>query len=102
MIPILQEYHGMDLQEAVDCVGEMCKMTIDAFEENRKRIPSFGCPKLDRDVANYVQGLQDWIFNQIEDRLAAARVPAHVDIRFEIRDDAGIPVLRLDVNGFEK
>lgn len=65
MIPILQTYHGMDLQEAVDYVGEMCRVTIDAFVENKKRIPSFGCPKLDRDVAGYVQGLQDWIVGSL-------------------------------------
>ena len=65
MIPILQTYYGMDLQDAVDHVGELCKMTIDDFVENKNRIPSFGCPKLDRDVANYVQGLQDWIVGSL-------------------------------------
>ena len=65
MIVILQENYGMELQEAVDYVGEMCRLTINNFIENKKHVPSFGCPKLDQDVAGYIQGLQDWIVGSL-------------------------------------
>ena len=64
MIPILMELQGLDLQSAVDFVGGLCKQTIDAFVENQRNLPSFG-PELDRDVALYVQGMQDWIVGSL-------------------------------------
>lgn len=60
MVSILMEHHGHDLQSAVDYVGELCKQTIDAFIENRSRLPSWGT-NIDAMVIGYVQGLQDWI-----------------------------------------
>ena len=65
MIVILMTYHGMNLQEAVDYVGELCRQTIDAFCENMKRVPSFGIDQLDKDVAGYIQGVQDWIVGSL-------------------------------------
>jgi len=65
MIVILMHHHGMSLQEAVDYVGEMCRLTIDTFILNKRRVPTFGCPKLDADVAGYVQGLQEWIVGSL-------------------------------------
>ncbi|OSD08313.1 terpenoid synthase [Trametes coccinea BRFM310] len=64
MIPILMKLRGLDLQGAVDFVGDLCKQTIDAFVDNQQNIPSFG-PDIDRDVAMYVQGLQDWIVGSL-------------------------------------
>ena len=64
MIAILMQLRGFDLQTAVDFVGELCRQTIDAFTENQRQLPSFG-PRLDRDVAMYVQGLQDWIVGSL-------------------------------------
>ena len=64
MIVILMRLRSCDLQTAVDFVGELCKQTIDTFIENQRSLPSFG-PKLDRDVALYVQGLQDWIVGSL-------------------------------------
>ncbi|KAI0695859.1 terpenoid synthase [Cerioporus squamosus] len=64
MIVILMQLRGFDLQTAVDFVGELCRQTIDTFVENQRNVPSFG-PKLDRDVAMYIQGLQDWIVGSL-------------------------------------
>lgn len=64
MIVILMELRGFDLQTAVDFVGELCRQTIDSFMENQRNVPSFG-PRLDRDVALYIQGLQDWIVGSL-------------------------------------
>ena len=64
MIVILMELRGFDLQTAVDFVGDLCRQTIDTFMENQQNVPSFG-PRLDRDVALYMQGLQDWIVGSL-------------------------------------
>jgi len=65
MICILQEHYGMDLQEAMDYVGEMCRMTMENFKENAKRLPSFGSAEVDADVAAYVKALQDWMVGSL-------------------------------------
>ncbi|OJT10931.1 Alpha-muurolene synthase [Trametes pubescens] len=64
MIAILMNLRDLDLQSAVDFVGDLCKQAIDAFIENQRSLPSFG-PELDRDVAMYVQGLQDWLVGSL-------------------------------------
>lgn len=61
MIIILQQRYGMELQDAMNYVGEMYRVSMENFVENKARLPSFGSPELDRDVAGYVQGLQDWV-----------------------------------------
>ena len=65
MIVILMKYYGMDLQTAVDQVGELCRLTIDTFCENKTKVPSFGCARVDAEVAGYIQGLQDWIVGSL-------------------------------------
>ncbi|KAK7455115.1 Alpha-muurolene synthase [Stygiomarasmius scandens] len=64
MIVILMVYHGHTLQGAMDYVGDLCKQTIDGFNENRKKIPSWD-PEVDDMVQRYVQGLQDWIVGSL-------------------------------------
>ena len=59
------EHYKMNLQEAVDKVGELCKNTIDAFISNLERIPDFGDEQVNREVKLYVQGLQDWIVGSL-------------------------------------
>lgn len=55
----------MDLQGAVDFVGDLCRQTIEMFSENLRKVPSFGDPQIDAAVAGYVQGLQDWIVGSL-------------------------------------
>lgn len=64
MIPVVMHQEGVDLQAAVDFVGNMCKQSIDRFNEDRARLPSWG-PEIDRDVAIYVNGLADWIVGSL-------------------------------------
>jgi hypothetical protein len=64
MIPVVMNQEGVDLQTAVDFVGNMCKHSIDRFNEERSRLPSWG-PKIDRDVAIYVDGLAHWIVGSL-------------------------------------
>ncbi|KAI0775257.1 terpenoid synthase [Trametes elegans] len=64
MIAVVMHQHNIALQEAVDLVGALCKLSIDRFEEDRQRLPSWG-PDIDQDVAVYVQGLQNWIVGSL-------------------------------------
>ncbi|KAJ7682965.1 isoprenoid synthase domain-containing protein [Mycena rosella] len=64
MIPVVMHEQGLDLQSAVDFVGEMCKQSIDRFIEDRASLPSWG-PKIDREVSIYVDGLADWIVGSL-------------------------------------
>ena len=42
----------------------MCKQSIDRFNEDRARLPSWG-PEIDRDVSIYVAGLANWIVGSL-------------------------------------
>jgi len=64
MIPVVMHQYGLELQPAVDFVGEMCKRSIDRFVEAQKALPSWG-EKIDKDVQVYVQGLADWIVGSL-------------------------------------
>ncbi|KAJ8487526.1 hypothetical protein ONZ45_g9641 [Pleurotus djamor] len=64
MIPVVMHEEGLDLQSAVDFVGQLCKQSIDRFNEDRANLPSWG-PEIDRDVAIYVGGLADWIVGSL-------------------------------------
>jgi hypothetical protein len=64
MIDVIMNERGLDLQSAVDFVGDLCKKSIDRFIEDRKNIPSWGA-KIDRDVGVYVGGLADWIVGSL-------------------------------------
>jgi len=60
MVVILMKHHKHSLQSAVDYVGQLCVDTIDNFERYKKLVPSWGA-EVDKMVAAYIQGLQDWI-----------------------------------------
>lgn len=64
MIAVIMHRQDLGLQEAVDAVGVLCKASIDRFEQDRRLLPSWG-PEIDRDVATYVQGLQNWIVGSL-------------------------------------
>ena len=64
MIPVVMNEQGLDLQSAVDFVGELCKQTIDQFVHDRTQLPSWG-EEIDREVEIYVDGLADWIVGSL-------------------------------------
>ena len=64
MISVVMNEEGLDLQTAVDFVGTMCKQSIDRFNDDKANLPSWG-PKIDRDVAIYVDGLANWIVGSL-------------------------------------
>jgi hypothetical protein len=64
MICVFMINDGLNLQQAVDRIGELCKQTIDTFIENQARVPSWG-DDIDKDVKLYVNGLQEWIVGSL-------------------------------------
>ncbi|KAG2140118.1 isoprenoid synthase domain-containing protein [Suillus clintonianus] len=64
MISVLMCKRGLDLQDAVDYLGHLCKGSIQRFEDNRNNLPSWG-EEVDRQVDIYVDGLQNWIVGSL-------------------------------------
>ena len=64
MIVVVMNQEGLDLQSAVDFVGELCQQSIDRFIADRANLPSWG-PEIDRQVAIYADGLADWIVGSL-------------------------------------
>ncbi|KAH9922479.1 isoprenoid synthase domain-containing protein [Fomitopsis serialis] len=65
MIIVVQKQQGLDLQSAVDFVGDLCKHSIDRFHFLRENLPSWD-PETDQQVAVYVDGLADWITGSLK------------------------------------
>ena len=57
--------NGVDRQGAIELAGELWEKTLNWFFECRKVVPSWG-PEIDRQVALYIQGLEDWIIANAE------------------------------------
>ncbi|EGO03766.1 hypothetical protein SERLA73DRAFT_175395 [Serpula lacrymans var. lacrymans S7.3] len=64
MIVVVMNEQGLDLQSSVDFVGDLCKQSIDRFNDDRDNLPSWG-PEIDREVAIYVDGLANWIVGSL-------------------------------------
>lgn len=64
MICVFMINDGLNLQQAVDRIGDLCKQTIDTFVENQARVPSWG-DDIDKDVKLYVNGMQEWIVGSL-------------------------------------
>jgi hypothetical protein len=64
MIPVVMNEQGLDLQSAVDFVGDLCKQSIDRFNDDRMHLPSWGA-KIDKDIGVYVNGLASWIVGSL-------------------------------------
>jgi len=50
---------GMDLQDAIDRVGDMCIKVLEEFENLKSQLPSWN-PKVDQDIKRYISGLENW------------------------------------------
>jgi hypothetical protein len=63
---------GLNLQDAVDYCTRLCNISLQRFEENRAILPSWG-EEVDKDVATYVEGLQNWITGPLQWSFVTAR-----------------------------
>ena len=64
MIVVVMQQEGLDLQSAVNFVGDLCQQSIDRFVAERANLPSWG-PEIDRQVNIYADGLADWIVGSL-------------------------------------
>ncbi len=64
MIVVVQNEQKLELQEAVDYVGDLCLACIDRFQALRKALPSWG-PEIDAQLQVYIDGLGDWMIGNL-------------------------------------
>ncbi|OSC97804.1 terpenoid synthase [Trametes coccinea BRFM310] len=64
MIVVVQTQQKLDLQSAIDYVGELCMGCVDRFQRLREQLPSWG-PEIDEQVQVYVEGLGDWMIGNL-------------------------------------
>ncbi|KAI0763056.1 terpenoid synthase [Trametes elegans] len=64
LIVVVQHQEKLDLQSAVDYVGELCLGCFDRFDTLQRALPSWG-PELDAQVQAYVAGLGDWMISNL-------------------------------------
>ena len=64
MIVVVQHQEKLELQEAIDYVGDLCFQCIDRYEMLRAELPSWG-PEIDEQVRVYVEGLGDWMIGNL-------------------------------------
>ncbi|THH13873.1 hypothetical protein EW146_g6385 [Bondarzewia mesenterica] len=64
LVIVAMNERGYSIQEAINFVGDLCKDTIDSFNSVRRSLPSWG-PEIDRQVEQYVDGLQNWIIGSL-------------------------------------
>ena len=64
MIVVVQHQEQLELQEAIDYVGELCLGCIDRYEQLSASLPSWG-PEIDEQVRVYVEGLGDWMIGNL-------------------------------------
>ncbi|KAG2337543.1 terpenoid synthase [Suillus weaverae] len=65
LVAVLMVDQGLDLQSAVDYCGRLCNISLRRFEETRAILPSWG-EEVDKEVAIYVEGLQNWITGSLQ------------------------------------
>ena len=64
MVSVVMSERELDLQSAIDFVGDMCKKAYDQVMENKEMLPSWG-PEVDSQVKIYVDGLMDWLVGNL-------------------------------------
>ncbi|PIL35634.1 terpene synthase [Ganoderma sinense ZZ0214-1] len=65
LVCVLMNQNGVDRQEAIEQAGALWEKTLNWYFECRKAVPSWGA-EVDRAVALYIQGLDDWIIANAE------------------------------------
>ena len=76
IVVIVMKTYGMELQTAVNHVGEMCRATVDKYLKNKVRLPSWG-PQIDNDVGRYIQRLEGWMSGSLHWSFLSERYFGH-------------------------
>lgn len=51
--------HDLELQEAINTVGDMCFSVLNDFQRYKRQLPSWG--QIDSDLSRYIAGLENWM-----------------------------------------
>ena len=65
IVTALMHDKGVDLQTAMDLVGEHFKTHMARFVEAKTQLPSWG-PAVDETVRKYVKALEHWVVGNLE------------------------------------
>ncbi|KZT29709.1 terpenoid synthase [Neolentinus lepideus HHB14362 ss-1] len=72
VMTVLMNEKNMTLQEASDYIGVHFKTLVDTFMGNKQKLRSWGAA-VDRDVAEYIKGMEKWIVGNVEWSLVTQR-----------------------------
>lgn len=61
LVIIAMNQLNLDVQGAVEYVGDLIKARIDQYCQEKEMLPSFGSDEVDAQVAKYVKGLEHWV-----------------------------------------
>ncbi|KAG2038526.1 isoprenoid synthase domain-containing protein [Suillus americanus] len=78
IVAVLMHDRGLDQQGAIDYAGQMCQDAIQRFESNHAILPSWG-EGVDRQVAIYIEGLQNYMAGSLHWHLISSRYAAKPD-----------------------
>ncbi|KAG2055258.1 terpenoid synthase [Suillus hirtellus] len=65
LVYILMDKQGLNLQGTIDYCSQLCNICVQHFEKTHAILPLWG-EEVDKDVAIYIQGLQDWIAGLVQ------------------------------------
>ncbi|KZT73096.1 terpenoid synthase [Daedalea quercina L-15889] len=82
IVTVLMHNKGVDLQTAVDLVGQHFKTLMDRFMEVKSRLPSWGSA-VDQTVQMYVEAMEHWVSGNLEWSFETQRYfgPLHGEIK---------------------
>ena len=82
IVTVLMHDNKIDLQTAMDLVGEHFKTLMGRYAEAKTRLPSWG-PSADEMVRKYVKAMDHWISGNIEWSFETQRYfgPLHAEIK---------------------
>lgn len=82
IVTVLMQEKQVGLQAAVDLVGEHFSTLMARFQEDVKRIPTWG-PRVDASVAAYVAAMEHWVVGNLVWSFETQRYfgPGHAEVK---------------------
>ncbi|KAI0325772.1 terpenoid synthase [Cubamyces sp. BRFM 1775] len=65
LLTVLMKHKGLDLQGAVDYVGEYWKTLVERYLNAKRDLPSWS-EEIDKDVAQYAVAMEDWVIGSMD------------------------------------
>ncbi|KAF8509108.1 terpenoid synthase [Hysterangium stoloniferum] len=65
IIAVMMKNYDLDLQSAIDRIGDICIKAINDYRQARAQFPSYG-PEIDAQLSLFFHGLQSWMSGNLE------------------------------------